>query len=137
MTTLAQNAPRSYELGDRNEFPVVATDIIYEGAAVGLTAGDTARPLVAGDRFAGFAEATADNSAGAAGAVRVRVKEEGKIQLPVTGVVLGDAGKIVYASDDNAFTLTVSTNSKIGYVHRVVSAGVAVVKFRATEIPAA
>ena len=35
MTTLAADTPRDMELGDRNEFPVIASDIIYEGAAVG------------------------------------------------------------------------------------------------------
>jgi hypothetical protein len=38
MTTLAANSPRSYELGTRNEIPVIASDIIYEGAAVGIVA---------------------------------------------------------------------------------------------------
>jgi hypothetical protein len=66
MTTLAANKPRAFEGGNRNSFPVIAADIIYEGAAVGLVDGTGhARPLAAGDRFAGFAERKADNSAGA------------------------------------------------------------------------
>jgi len=56
MTTLAVNLPRSYEQGDRNDLPVVAADIIYEGAAVGDNASGLARPLVAADPFLGFAE---------------------------------------------------------------------------------
>ena len=35
MTTLAANTPRPKELGNVNEIPVIASDIIYEGAAVG------------------------------------------------------------------------------------------------------
>jgi hypothetical protein len=63
-------------------FPVIAADIIYEGAAVGLVDGTGhARPLAAGDRFAGFAELKADNAAGAAAAINVKVIESGKIQL--------------------------------------------------------
>ena len=73
MTTLAVNKPRVYELGDINEFPVIASDIIYEGAAVGDNGSGYARPLVAGDPFRGFAERNADNSAGNAGTINVRV----------------------------------------------------------------
>src|SRR3990172_7510120 len=104
MTTLAANTPRAYEGGTRNEIPVIASDIIYEGAAVGVVdATGHARPLNAADRFAGFAEAKADNSAGAAAAINARVIESGKVQLSVTGAVITDVGQPVYATDDNAF----------------------------------
>ncbi|MCI0430769.1 MAG: cytoplasmic protein, partial [Rhodospirillales bacterium] len=67
MTTLAADKPRTYELGDVNELPVVAADIIFEGAAVGDNGSGVARPLVAGDPFRGFAIENADNATGAAG----------------------------------------------------------------------
>lgn len=131
MTTLAANAPRDYEYGDRNDLPVVADDIIFEGAAVGMTSG-TARPLQAGDPFAGFAEAKADNSGGSAGDINVRVRHEGRVVLTVTGVDgHDDLGKDVYASDDNTFTLTASTNTRIGHVHRHISGTSCVVEFKA------
>jgi hypothetical protein len=132
MTTLAANMPRAYEMGTRNELPMIAADIIYEGAAVGIVAGSgLARPLVAADTFAGFAEATADNSAGAASAVNVRVISEGMIQLPIASLVITNIGASVYASDDNTFNLTSSGNTKIGVVHRFISAGVGLVAFKA------
>lgn len=132
MTTLAANKPRSYELGNRNDLLMIASDIIYEGAAVGIVSGSGhARPLAAGDKFVGFAESTVDNSAGAAAAKSVRVITEGLIQLAVGSVAITDIGKPVYASDDDTFTLTASTNSYIGRVHRYVSSGVAVVAFDA------
>jgi hypothetical protein len=132
MTTLAANKPRAYEGGSRNEIPVIASDIIYEGAAVGVvTASGHARPLAAGDRFVGFAEAKADNSAGAAAAIRVRVIEDGKIELPVTGAVITDIGQPVYAQDDDTFSFVGTAGVFVGYVHRFVSAGVAVVAFNA------
>jgi len=132
MTTLAANALRAYEGDDRgrNEIPVIAADIIYDGAAVGIVAGTGhARPLAAGDRFAGFAEAKADNAAGAAAAIRVRVVERGKIQLAVTGAVITDLGQPVYASDDDTFVFLPVAAAFIGFVHRFVSAGVAIVAF--------
>lgn len=132
MTTLAANTPRTFETGTRNELPVIASDIIYEGAAVGAVAGTGhARPLAAGDRFAGFAEAKADNSAGAAAAINVRTIESGKVQLSVTGAVITDVGQPVYATDDNAFTFIPTAAVFVGFVHRFVSAGVVVIAFDA------
>ena len=136
MTTLAANKPRAYEGGpvriEENAFPVIAADIIYEGAAVGIVDGTGhARPLNAADRFAGFANQKADNSAGAAAAINVDVKQQGFIQLPVTGAVITDVGQPVYATDDDTFGFSPVSAAFIGYVHRFVSAGVAIVSFDA------
>jgi len=131
MTTLAANSARTYELGDINEFPVIASDIIYEGAAVGDNASGYARPLVAGDPFRGFAEKKADNSAGSAGDINVRVLSKGKIKLAITSLAITDVGKDVYASDDDTFTLTATSNTRIGYVHRWLSTGYGIIAFDA------
>lgn len=132
MTTLAANVQRAYELGSRNEFPVIASDIIYEGAAVGLVdASGHAQPLAAGNRFVGFAEAKADNSAGAAAAINVRVIESGKVQLAVTGALITDVGQPVYATDDAVFAFSPVGGVFIGFVHRFVSSGVAIIEFNA------
>ncbi len=131
-TTLAANKPRAYEGGSRNEFPVIAADIIYEGGAVGLVdASGHAQPLAAGNRFAGFAEAKADNAAGAAAAITVRVIESGKIELPVSGAVITDMGQPVYATDDDTFSFNPAGGVFVGFVHRFVSAGVVIVSFDA------
>lgn len=132
MTTLAADKARTIEQGNRNAFPAVASDIIYEGAAVGLVdASGHARPLTTADRFAGFAEAKCDNSAGAAAALNVRVVESGKVQLPVTDVLITDVNLPVYASDDDTFSLNPADGVFIGFVHRFVSSGVAIVRFDA------
>jgi hypothetical protein len=132
MTTLAVDKSRAYELGDIQELPVVATDIIYEGAAVGDNGSGYARPLVAADPFLGFAESKVDNSAGAAGDKNVRVKTCGQIVLSVTGVTgVGDVGEAVYASDDDTFTLTSTSNTAIGKVARYISGTSVVVAFEA------
>lgn len=135
MTTLAVDKARTYELGTRNEFPVVATDIVYEGAAVGLVAATGhARPLAAGDRFAGFAEQNADNATGGAGAVTVRVVESGKVQLAVAGAVITDVGQPVYATDDDTFVFSPVGGVFVGLVHRFVAAGQVIVDFDAPEM---
>jgi len=131
-TTLAANKPRTLEGGNRNEVPVVASDIIYEGAAVGLVkASGHARPLTSADTFVGFAEAQADNSAGAAADINVRVIKSGEIRLAVTGAVITDVNQPVYAQDDDAFSFSPVAGVFIGFVKRFVSAGIAVVDFNA------
>ena len=134
MTTLAANKPRGYEGGrdvlEESALPVIASDIIYEGAAVGIVdASGHGRPLAGGDRFAGFANAKADNSAGAAAAVNVDVRTKGKVQVPITGAVITDRGQPVYATDDDTFVFNPVGGSFVGLVHRFVSSGVVIVEF--------
>ena len=132
MTTLAVNQLRDYQMGDKEEYPVIAADIIYQGAAVGENGSGYSRPLVAGDPFQGFAEAIADNSGGAAGAINVNVKKKGNIVLPISALAItANDRPLVYASDDNTFTLTATSNSLIGTVSRWISTGLAVVEFDA------
>ncbi len=132
MTTLAADKARNFELGDIQELPMIAADIIYEGAAVGDNASGLARPLVAADPFLGFAKRTVDNSAGAASAKNVRVRTRGQVQLSVVGASsAADVSETVYASDDDTFTLTSSGNSAIGKVARWVSGTTCIVAFEA------
>lgn len=118
MTTLAADVKRPFGLQGETfeDIPVIASDIIYEGAAVGESSSTgTARPLVGGDTFFGFAVRRADNSSGSAGDIRVRVMTSGEVKLPITNVDnINDLGDTVYASDDNAFTLASTGNTAIG-----------------------
>lgn len=136
MTTLALDKPRSFAVSealDINEIPAVASDIIYEGAAVGDSSGN-GRPLVAGDGFMGFAKERCDNSAGAAGAKKIKLYERGKVQLSVTGVTSeNNVGDAVYATDDNTFTLTASGASAIGKVSRWISGTTCIVYFESVS----
>jgi hypothetical protein len=134
MTTLALDLARIYGLGDSAEYPVIAADIIYEGAAVGENGSGYSRPLVAADPFQGFAITKADNSTGSAGDVRVRVKTKGVIQLSIASLAItaNDRPK-VYASDDNTFTLVSTSNTLIGTVLQWISTGVAWVEFDAQQ----
>ncbi len=137
MTTLAADKARAFELGTIEEYPMVAADIVFEGAAVGEDGSGYARPLVAADPFLGFAESNVDNSAGAAGAKNVRVRQKGKVQLSVAGAtaITANDRPIVYASDDDTFTLTSTSNTAIGRVSRWISSGVAIVEFDALTAP--
>lgn len=136
MVTLATDTARTYQLGDLEDYPAVATDIIYEGAAVGENAAGYARPLVALDPFLGFCVENCDNSAGAAGDRLVKVKTRGKAVLDVVGAsaITANDRPPVYAVDDNSFTLTATGNTKIGYVQRWVSGTQCVVEFDALRV---
>lgn len=132
MTTLAADKPRDFQLGELESYPVIAADIIYEGAAVGENAAGFARPLQAGDVFLGFARVQVDNSAGAAGDKRVEVRTRGRVKLPIGSLAItANDRPAVYASDDDTFTLTATANSLIGWVSRFEETGVGVVEFDA------
>jgi hypothetical protein len=132
MTTLAADKARTWEIGERNEFPVIASDTIYEGAAVGVVlASGHARPLTSDDLFVGFAEKQADNSSGNAADINVRVVKKGSAVLPVTGAVITDINLPVYAQDDDTFSFIKTSGVFIGFSRRYVSSDYMVVEFDA------
>lgn len=130
MAQLSANLARSFQLGDFTDLPVKAASVIYEGSAVGITAGYV-RQLTAGDLFAGFAHVGVPVAPVADGDLLVRVRRMGLIVLTIASVAVTDIGKPVYASDGDTFTLTSSTNSHIGRVVRVVGTDTALVAFDA------
>lgn len=127
MATLSKDTPRVFKGPCTvNELPIIANDIIYAGAAVGeSTTAGTMRPLVGADTFWGFALEKCDNTGGAASAKRVKIYDDGIVELAVTGASADtDNGVAVYASDDNTFTLTSSTaHTQIGKVNRYSGKG--------------
>jgi hypothetical protein len=130
---LTENTARVEQIGVNEDLPVAASARIFQGAAVGIASG-YARGLVAGDKFAGFATVEADNRTGLAGAINSNVKKRGSMVLAVTGVTIASNARTpVYAADDGTFTTTVGSNTLIGNVARFVSAGVAVVDYKASE----
>ncbi len=138
MATLTENKKRDVEFNEDplyNDIPIIASDTVYEGAAVGeSSSAGTGRPLVAGDTFLGFSIAKAANESGAAGAVNIRVSEKGRVELSVTGVTgIADLGATVYADDDDSFTLTNSSNSTIGKIVRWVSGTKVIVAYQSAQ----
>jgi len=132
MTTLAADLVRDLKPGDLNDIPVVASDIIYGGAAVGIVkATGHARPLTSVDIFGGFAQRQCDNSTGAAAAKNVRVVRKGIATLPVSGAVITDVGAHVWATDDDSFAFIGTGGVYVGRVVRFVSSGIVDVQFDA------
>ena len=134
MATRSSDIAREYPQGDREDYPVIASDIIYEGSAVGENGSGYARPLVAADPFLGFAVSKADNSAGAAGDKDVTVRVKGSVKVAVVGAtaITANDRPLVYASDDDTFTLTSTSNTEIGVLRRWISGTTCVVDFDAT-----
>jgi predicted RecA/RadA family phage recombinase len=128
MAQLTLDTPRIYEVEADNELPILASTQIFEGACVGESSGYM-RQLVAGDPFRGFAVRGVDNSAGSNGDKSVELNRKGVIKLDISAVAITDEGKSVYASDSNTFTLTATSNTRIGYIIRVESTGVALVAY--------
>lgn len=134
MATLAKDKPRVFVTGPNpvyNEIPAVASDIMYAGSAIGISSGN-ARPCTTSDEFAGFCVEKCDNSAGAAGDLKVKVLAEGIAKLSVTGVsAVTHINDPVYLTDDDTFTLTASGGLQIGKVHRWISGTTCEVRFEA------
>jgi hypothetical protein len=125
---LSAIAPRIYEVDSiYDQLPVKATEVIYEGSAIGMTSG-YARALVAADKFGGFAMANVTGTA-ADGGILVTVRRHGYIKLPVTDIAVTDWGAAVYASDDGTFLLDPTSNTLIGKLVRWISTGIGIVAF--------
>lgn len=135
------NVQQVYEIqGDETheDLPISAATTVAEGDAVSDEGGaGTVRPLDIGDTpsFEGFALRAEDNSAGAAGDKKVRVRQKGNIVVDVTGAsALTNYGAAVYATGPQAFTLTAGANTQIGKVVRWISDTKCVVRFEATAV---
>lgn len=135
MADLTADKVRTYQPTpdpDFIEVSVKASTTLYKGQALEDDSGNgVADALTGGGTFIGFAEAKCDNSAGAAGDKRVRVRTRGIVRdLAVTGIsAVTDFGITVYATADNTFTTNGSGASSIGKVVRYVASGYADVEF--------
>ncbi len=126
MTTLAVDSPQILVGGDMGSVPIIASDIVFEGAMVGDNGAGYGRPLVAGDKFLGHSIFRVTNASAVAGAFNIRLRT-GKYRLvcPLVGLIT-DIGQPVYASDDQVLSLigsiTTTVNSYVGRITRYVSA---------------
>lgn len=131
---LSASTARTLEAGYHESAQPAQAVATYGGGALSRDSGGEVGPLAASEAFAGFALADADNSAGSAGDINVKVADEGVITLTVTGLDDNDdLGDTVYATDDNTFTLTASGAVSIGKVMSIesLSAGTCRVYFQA------
>lgn len=125
MTALATNKNRVEKEGKLIAMPVAASTHIYKGALLKINAAGYIEGCdpESGAVYAGVAYEEKDNSAGANGALDVRVERMNAIYCAGAGFVAADLGKKVYAADDNTVQLADPTNGQIvGTIVEVVSA---------------
>ena len=121
MALSAGFAPRRY--GQASPSGVFAYNVragtkIYEGGMIGV---DAARNLVPINTVAalavavvGIASRTYDNSANAGASTDKVEALRGTYQITVPAATPANINAAVYATDDNTFTLTASTNLQVG-----------------------
>lgn len=118
MAALTQDRDTRRRDGEQFDLPVAAATLIYAGSIVCVstatnlaTKGATATTLKA----VGMAEDRADNSAGAASAIRVRVRR-GCFRFANSAagdqVVLGDVGSDCFIVDDQTVAKTNGSNTR-------------------------
>jgi hypothetical protein len=101
--------------------PVAASKHVYKGGLVGLAATGYGQPLVAGDPFAGLAYEEMDNSSGSNGDLAVRVYTVGDFEFTLSGAVIADVGRPVFASADNTLTFVGFGNTYVGVVRDFIA----------------
>ena len=128
--TKGRNTPaRSADIG---EFPVKAATRIFAGALVAIDAAGWAVPMSTATTLVGVgrAEATADNSAGANGAIIVRVGRRDAYRFDnsaaADAITRSDIGNDCFGVDDQTVAKTNGTNtrSRAGKVFDVDTSGV-------------
>lgn len=122
MTTLAKDSPQILVGGGMGSVPIIASDIVYEGALVGDNGAGYGRPLVAGDKFLGHSIVNVANTTAVAGAFDIRLRT-GRYRMVCALVgLITDVGQPVYASDDAVLTFSAPSNSYVGKITRYESA---------------
>lgn len=131
MTALSQDRNTLRRDGQQLEPPVAAATIIYAGSIVAINAGGYAVPGATATtlKAAGVAEHRADNAAGAAGDIRVRVRKGPHVfanSASTDAIALTDIGADCYIVDDQTVAKTsgTSTRSVAGKVFDVDANGV-------------
>lgn len=112
---------RSYGDGQSSQYTLAAATTVYDGQAVGFSALGSVEQLTAAHTFIGFAFNTVPAARGGVSGGEVTVQHAGTIRLTVTGLVAASAGRPVYATDSNTFTLTPG-GVLIGTVSHVINA---------------
>lgn len=138
MTALAENTSRTRQV-DTNirAYPVGAAEHIYAGSYVGIDPAGYLKTFEPCDMFVGISYEEFDNSDGAAGAAnpgngetRCRVHVEGDFELTLASIAKTDRGKPVYATDDNALSLTGHPDAFVGTILHYESSTTGVIRLR-------
>lgn len=117
MPALTQDRNTLRRNGDQVEPPVAANTRIYAGSMVAINAAGFAVPGATSTtlKAAGVAERRADNSTGAAGDIRVRLRKGAHRfgnSAAADAIALADIGSVCYMVDDQTVAKTNGTNTR-------------------------
>ncbi|MGQ9687283.1 MAG: hypothetical protein ACUVXF_00625 [Desulfobaccales bacterium] len=103
MAALTKDRATPYREGIEIEFPVAANTKIFSGSLVSANSNGYAVPAAdtAGHKFLGVALEQADNSAGANGAKKVRVRRAGVFEFDALSITQAMVGAAMYVVDDH------------------------------------
>lgn len=114
--------------GHIRPYKLAASTKIFAGAIVSVNSSSSGYAVNGSDaanrKFVGVADKTADNSAGAAGAKKVRVWATGVFDFACSGADQTWVGQKVYIVDNQTVALAATTTNDVlvGYVTELVSA---------------
>jgi hypothetical protein len=126
MTALAVDRNTKTRDGLQFEFPMAAAKKIFAGALVGLdTTTGLAAPMTSANtwKVVGIAEELADNSAGAASAINVKVRRGCVLLVNGDTITNASVGATAYADDDQTVFKAAGTRSVVGTIRSVDIAG--------------
>lgn len=117
MAALTADRRTPFRTAEDFEFPVAASTLIYAGAIVCINASSLATKGAASTtlKCVGVAQATADNSAGAASAIRVKVRRgcfRFANSASADAIALADVGADCYIVDDQTVAKTNGSASR-------------------------
>ena len=125
MAGLTGDRNTKYKEGTELPFPGAAASKIYGGNLVKDSAAGYAIPGAdtAGCVFAGVANENVDNSGGAAGAKKIRLRRKGAFEFDCSGITQADLNKDVYLVDDHTVGLAATTTNDVpcGRIVEVIS----------------
>lgn len=119
MAALTADRRTPFRTAEDFEFPVAASTLIYAGAIVCINASSLATKGAVSTalKCVGVAQATADNSAGAASAMRVKVRRgcfrfANSASASADAIALADVGADCYIVDDQTVAKTNGSASR-------------------------
>jgi hypothetical protein len=105
MTACTSDRNTTYRQGIELDYPVKASTRIYAGSMVAVDSTGHAVPAAnaTGYKFVGVAMEQVDNSAGANGAIFIRVRTSGVFDFTATSIAQDNIGAEMYVVDDQTF----------------------------------
>lgn len=124
MAALTKDRNTTRKIGGQAAYPVAASAKIFAGAMICLNASGYAVPAAdtAGLVFVGVARQYVDNTAGGDGDQIILVWKDGVFDFAASGMTADDAGKPVFAADDQTVALATTNGVGCGAISEVESA---------------